>query len=160
MKEQHIERVDPLCRFFQTRSEARLQFISLQLDRLQLTAGCCNRRVVWTAHLTRHTFSLFHIDLHAHAWLKSFVWRAHITCHVSSSCAHVFVLTLRDFSTFFSLLSIFSLIILSFLLGHQLHLPRCGGQIPCALQPWHPCRARPSHSFKTPIFAGDLEDSK
>ena len=61
------------------------------------------------------------------------VWRAHITCHVSSSCAHVFVLTLRDFSTFLSSLSIFSLIILSFLPGHQLLLPRCGGQIPCAL---------------------------
>ena len=36
---------------------------------------------------------------------------------MSSSCAHVVVLTLRDFSTFLSLLSIFSLIILSFLLA-------------------------------------------
>ena len=64
---------------------------------------------------TPHTSHFFN-DLHAHAWFKSCVWRAHITCHVSSSCAHVVVLTLRDFSTFLSLLSIFSLIILSFLL--------------------------------------------
>ena len=52
---------------------------------------------------------------------------------MSSSCAHVFVLTLRDFSIFLSLLSIFSLITV-FPPSHQLHLPRCGGQIPCALQ--------------------------
>ena len=49
-------------------------------------------------------------------------------CHESSPCAHVFVLTLFDYSTFLSLLTIFSLPP-----AHQLHLPRCGGQIPCAL---------------------------
>ena len=44
----------------------------------------------------------------------------------------MFVLTLRDFSTLFAvhLLSYH----LVFPPGHQLHLPRCGGQIPCALQ--------------------------
>ena len=64
---------------------------------------------------TPHT-SLFLIDLHAHAWLKSCVCRAHIMCHESSPCGHVFVLTLFDYSTFLSLLTIFSLIILSFFL--------------------------------------------
>ena len=46
--------------------------------------------------------------------LKSCVCRARIACHDSSSCAHVFVLTLSF--TFLSLLAMFSLIILSFLL--------------------------------------------
>ena len=45
------------------------------------------------------------------AWLKSCFCRARIMCH-----PHVFVLTLFDYSTFLSLLTIFSLIILSFLL--------------------------------------------
>ena len=63
-----------------------------------------------SVNTTPHT-SHFFADLYAHAWFKSCVWRAHITCHVSSSCAYVVVLTLRDFSTFLSLLSIFSLII-------------------------------------------------
>ena len=65
---------------------------------------------------TPHT-SHFLTDSHAHAWLKSCVSRARITCHDSSSCAHVFVLTLFDYSTSPSLLTIFSLIILSFLLS-------------------------------------------
>ena len=43
-------------------------------------------------------------------------------------------LILFDFSIFLSLLSIFSPIVLSFLLAISNHLPRCGGQIPCALQ--------------------------
>ena len=69
--------------------------------------------------------SHFLTDLHAYAWLKLRVCRAHIICHL-----HVFVLTLFDYSIFFCLLTIFTLIILPFLL-HQLHFP--GGQIPCAL---------------------------
>ena len=40
----------------------------------------------------------------------------------------MFVLTLFDCSTFLSLLTIFSLIILSLPSVHQLHLPGCGGQ--------------------------------
>ena len=63
-----------------------------------------------TVNTTPHT-SHFLVQVHAHAWLKLRVCRAHIMCH-----PHVFVLTLFDFSTFLSLLTIFSLIILSFLL--------------------------------------------
>ena len=56
----------------------------------------------------------------------------HIPCVISMrSCC---VLILFDFSTFLSLLSIFSPIVLSFPPGHQLHLPRCGEQSPCTLQ--------------------------
>ena len=112
MKVQHTERRDPLCRFFKNRSEGRLCkiFCLLQLDRLQLTAVCCNRRCVWTAHLTRHIFSLFQICLHAHAWLKSGV---RTSFHESSSCAHVVCLILFEFSTFLSLLFTFSPIVLS-----------------------------------------------
>ena len=62
----------------------------------------------WKSSDTSH----FLIDLHAHAGLKSCVCRAHIRCH-----PHVFVLTLFDYSTFLSLLTISSLIILSFLLS-------------------------------------------
>ena len=65
---------------------------------------------------TPHT-SHFSLIRHAHAWLKSYVWRAHLTPHASSPCAHVVCLILFDFSTFLSLLSIFSPIVLSFLLA-------------------------------------------
>ena len=68
-----------------------------------------------SVNTTPHTSHFLTVS-HAHAWLKSCVCRARITCHDSSSCAHVFVLTLFDCSTFLSLLTIFSLIILSFLL--------------------------------------------
>ena len=43
-------------------------------DLPQLTAICCHRREVWTAHLARHIFSLSHV-------LKAQVWRAHIWRH-------------------------------------------------------------------------------
>ena len=40
--------------------------------------------------------------------------------------------------------------------AHQLHLPRCGGQIPCALSLMRtlapPCRVRPSHRRRTRVF--------
>ena len=53
--------------------------------------------------------------------------------HASSPCAHVVCLILFDLLHF----PLFAVYLLSyhlvFLLGHQLHLPRCGGQIPCAL---------------------------
>ena len=108
------------------------------------------RPLVRTAHLTRHIFSLFHSDLHAHAWLKSYVWRAHITFHESSPCAHVVCSdTLFDFSTFLSLLSIFSLIILSFLLAINFIFHDVVDKIPVhssSRGPWHSCRVRPSHS--------------
>ena len=55
-------RVEYLTRFFNL----------LQPDRLQLIAICCNRRGVWTAHLTRHIFSCFtaHISMSHRHWLK------------------------------------------------------------------------------------------
>ena len=54
--------------------------------------------------------------------------------HASSSCAQVVCLILRDFSTF-PLLAVYLLSYrLVFPPGHQLLLPRCGGQIPSALQ--------------------------
>ena len=66
--------------------------------------------------------------------LKFGVRSAHFTSsHASSSCAHVVCLILHDFSPFLFLLSIFCPIVLFFPPGHQLLLPRCGGQIPCAL---------------------------
>ena len=85
----------------------------LQLDRLQLTVVCCNRRM--SVNTTPHT-SYFHIKLHAHAWLK--IGSALIPSHpcfmrivvVVSDCS------LFDDSTFLSFLTIFSLITLSFLL--------------------------------------------
>ena len=77
--------------------------------------------------------SHFLTDSHAHECLKSCVCRARITCHDSSSCVHVFVLTLFDYFTFLSLSTIFSyhLVLPP---AHQLHFPQCVGQIPCALQ--------------------------
>ena len=65
---------------------------------------------MWTPHLTRRIFSYNYTQLRG-SRLKSCVCRARIICH-----PHVFVLTRFDYSTFLSLLTIFSLIILSFLL--------------------------------------------
>ena len=82
-------------------------------------------------HHTSHV--VFLTDSHAHAWLKSCVCRARITCLESSPCAHVFVPTLFDYSTF--PLSADHLLSHHPVLpcAHQLHLPRCGVQIPYAL---------------------------
>ena len=81
---------------------------------------CCNRRWEWTAHLTRHIFSLIHIWWHAHARFKAQVWRAQRTFHsIPSSCAHD-VLTLCD-SPFHFLLSTFSPIVLFILLVSTFH---------------------------------------
>ena len=122
-----IERGDPLCRFFtqpRTCRHSRILFFSfLQWDLLQLTVVCCNRRGVRKP--TPHT-SYFLTDSHAHARLKSCVCRARIMCH-----PHVFVLTLR---LLHFLLSADHLLSYHPVLppAHQLHLPGCGGQIPCA----------------------------
>ena len=123
-KEQHDRTGRPVVPFLHTTSDVstfKNFFSLLQLDRLQLTVVCCNRRE--GVNTTPHT-SYFLTDSHAHAWLKMRVCCPHITCHVSSSCG-CFDLTLFDYSTFLSSLTIFSLIILSFLLP-------VGGQIPCA----------------------------
>ena len=91
-----------------------LQFVAVRSftadSSLLQPTGVCEHH---TPHVT------FFIDLHAHAWLKSCVCRARIMCHESSPCAHVFVLTLFDYSIFISLMTIFSLIILSFFFAHQ-----------------------------------------
>ena len=96
-----------------------------------------------------HT-SHFLVQLHAHACLKSCVCRARITCHDSSSSAHVFVLTLVDHSTFLSLLTIFSHIILYFLLPVNFIFQDVVDKFPVDTRwsgPWHSCRVRPSHKL-------------
>ena len=120
-------------------------------DELRAVADLYGGRIVWTAHLTRHIFSHLHAHIlmsHRH-WLKFGMQR---TFHsIPSSCAHdVVVLTLRDFSTFLSLLSIFSPIVLFILLVftfffHDVedkYLAHSG-----EWGPWHPCRVRPSHKL-------------
>ena len=87
-----------------------------------------DRLSIYGVNTTLHT-SHFLTDSHAHAWLKAQVVCLSCAHHVSSS----FVLTLFDYSTFLTLLTIISLIIPVLPLAHQLHLPGCGGQIPCAL---------------------------
>ena len=105
----------------------------LSSDRLQLIAICCNRRGVWTAHLTRHILS----HLHAHIlmshrpWLKFGVQR---TFHsIPSSCVHdVVVLILCD-SPFHFLLSLFCPIVLFILLVFTFFFHDVGRQVLCAL---------------------------
>ena len=84
MKEQHMERGDPFCRFFQTRSEARLvNFCLLQLDRLQLTAVCCNRRggEQHTSHVTfSHFFTLIYTHMRGSS-RKFGVRTSRVMCH-------------------------------------------------------------------------------
>ena len=68
-----VKRWDPLCRFFtqpQTCRRSRL-FSLLQLNRSQLTVVCCNRRCVWTPHLTRRRTSC--VILMCLFWLSSTV---------------------------------------------------------------------------------------
>ena len=86
VKERHVERRDPLCRFFKKRSEARLcnTFCLLQLDRLQLTAVCCNRREC-EQHTSHVTFSHFFTsnDTHMRGPSHKFgVRTSHSTSHL------------------------------------------------------------------------------
>ena len=95
VKEQHIERSDPLCGFFTKllRSDTFQDFFCCSQDRLQLIAICCNRRCVWTAHLTRHTFSLN--DTHMRGSSRMFgVRTSHSMCHL-----HALMLCVRFSST-------------------------------------------------------------
>ena len=127
VKSSMIERRDPLCRFFtqpQTCLLSRFFFSLLQLDRLQLTAVCCNRRVVCEHHTSHFVFS--------HWITRTCV--AQVAClscahHVSSTCVCSDSLRLLHF-----LLSAHHLLSYHPALppAHQLHLPGCGGQIPCA----------------------------
>ena len=146
MKEQHIERGDPLCLFFTQPQTCRLSRFFWFVAVRSFTADSSLLQPTGGVNTTPHT-SHFFIDLHAHAWFKACVWRAHITCHASSSCAHVVVLTLRDFSTFLSLLSIFSLIILSFLLAINFIF-----QVPCALQPMRTLALLPSTTLSQTLL--------
>ena len=98
---------------------------------------------------TPHT-SHFLTELHAHAWLKLRVCRAHMMCH-----PRVFVLTLFDCST----LPLSADHLLSYHpvhpLAHQLHLPGCGGQIPCALPPMRTLAPLPSTTLSTSYEPND-----
>ena len=102
-----IERGDPLSRFFTQASDVSIckffWFLAVRSFTAAATDGRCE-------HLTRHIFSLIHTHMRG-SRLKLRVCRAHIMCH-----PHVFVLTLFEYSTFLSLLTIFSLITLSFFL--------------------------------------------
>ena len=104
-----------MCRFFTQPQTCRLsrffQFVAVR----SFTADSSLLQPKGGVNTTLHT-SHFLVQLHGHAWLKSCVCRARITCHDASSCAHVFVRTLFDYFIFLALLTIFSLIILSFLL--------------------------------------------
>ena len=103
---------------------------------------------VWTPRVTRH---IFLTCLHAHAWLKSRVCRASITWHESSPCAHVFLLTLFDYSIFLSLLTFFSLIILTFLLPINFVFQDVVDKffVHSRWGPWQPCPVRPSHTWSS-----------
>ena len=70
----------------------------------------------------------------------------HLMFHVSvvSDCS------LFDDSTFLSFLTIFSLIILPS--ARQLHVPGCGGQIPCALPPMRTLALLPSTTLSQIIY--------
>ena len=89
---------------------------------------------VWTAHPTRHIFlSITHLFT-----------RTRVAQVISLACAHhiPWVISMRSCYVFDSLrllhFPLFAVHLLSYRLvfpsGHQLHLPRCGGQIPRALQ--------------------------
>ena len=89
--------------------------------------------------------------------------RTRVAQAISLACAHHMpcVISMRSCCVFDSLrllhFPLFAVYLLShhpvFPLGHQLHLPRCGG-------PWHPCRVRPSHSNRTNTFFIDMESAK
>ena len=70
---------------------------------------------------------------------------AHFTSsHASFSCAHVVCLILRDFSTFLSLLYIFSPIVLHFLLAINFFFHDVEDKFPVHSRWWGPCHPLPS----------------
>ena len=73
----------------------------------------------WITTCEQHTshFSHFFTSVYTHMRGSNHKFGVRITFHESSSCAHVVCLILFDFSTFRSLLFIFSPIVLSFLLA-------------------------------------------
>ena len=132
VKSDVTERGDPLCRFFTRTQTCRLSrfFSLLQLDRLQLTVVCCNRRWVWTPHLTRPFFTVNYMHTHGSSLGPHSFHHIHASCALCERC--VWLLSLRRLH--FPLPAHHLLSYHPVLPSHrQLHLPGCGGQIPCAL---------------------------
>ena len=79
VKSDMIERWDPLCRLFTNLRRVDFQdFLGLlQLDRLQLTVVCCNRREVWTPHLTRRISHRISCPRMAKVWVRTSMLHAH-----------------------------------------------------------------------------------
>ena len=99
-------------------------FSLLQLDRSQLTVVCCNRRE--REHHTSHVAC-------SQCFTRTCV--AQVVClscahHVSSSCVCSDSLRLRHFPLSADHLLSYHPVLPP---AHQLYLPGCGGQIPCAL---------------------------
>ena len=80
--------------------------------------------ILWTSHFTLRIFSYNYTQMRGSS--RVFVVRA------SFVMIHPHAL-MFDFSTTLSLLTKYSLMILSFFLSHQLHLPGCSGHMPCVL---------------------------
>ena len=154
MKERHIESGDPLCGFFTKllRSDSLQDFFvvvrsfTAESNLLQPTEG---------VNSTPHT-SHFVVDTHLMtrtrvAQVVCLACALHISCVISMRSGCVF-----DSLRFLHFL-LLAVCLLSyrpvFLSGHQLHLPRCGGQIPCALQLMRTLAPLPSttllHEFDT-----------
>ena len=108
-------------------------------------------KIKWIVNSTPHTSHFSQCcttnDTHTRGSSRKFGVRT-LAFHASSSCAHVVCLILFDFSTFLSLLSIFSPIVLSFLLAINFIFHDVVGKFPVHFSlwgPWHSCRVRPSH---------------
>ena len=135
MKEQHVERGDPLCRFFknvQKRDFAR--FFVVAVRSFTADSSLLQPKVGVNSTLRTSHFAHFFTS----------ITRTRVAQVVSLACAHHVscVISMRSCCVFDSLrllhFPLFAVHLLSyhpvFLPSHQLHLPRCGGQFPCALQ--------------------------
>ena len=82
----------------------------LQSDRLQLIAICCNRRSVWTAHLTRHIFSCCTTDdTHKRGSSRKFgVRTSHSMCHLHALMLCVWFSSIYPLSSLCCLSSLLS----------------------------------------------------
>ena len=126
VKKQHIQRGDPLCSFFTKllRSDALQDFYFVVRSR---TADSSLLQPTGCANSTLHTFTRTRV-----AQVVSLAFAHHIPGVISMrSCCVFDSLRLLHFPLFAVHLLSYRLVFPSV---HQLHLPRCGGQIPCALQ--------------------------
>ena len=149
VKEQQKERVDPLCNFFTKllRSGTLQDFFvvvrSFTADSSLLQPTECVNSTPHTSHFSQCCTTN---DTHMRGSSRMFGVRA------SHSMRHLHALMLCVWFSSTSPLS--SLCCLSTLLSsclsswHQLHLPRCGGQIPCALQPMRTLALLPSTTLR------------